>query len=185
MLAAEVANLVHAMILFMLAKGNIERVVVSASARAFVVLHGKLVHMEHACLATQPRQVDAGPDSVGGTPLAEIDCAGDTLLCEGSPCHPVTATGLTSEPAKLLSSRLSVSRAVALAHLLAHEPVPVAAAAAVGERFAVARRPVERPPLEVAPAPPAVGRQRASRRGHCVEIRFSFKGPKILTSPWT
>ena len=58
---------------------------------------------------------------------------------------------------------------MALAHLLAHEPVPVAAAAAVGERLAVARRLVERPPLQVAPAVPAVGRQRASRRVHCVE----------------
>ena len=53
-LAAEVADLMHVMILAMLALIDIEWVKVTASTRA-IVLYGKLVHMEHACLATQPR----------------------------------------------------------------------------------------------------------------------------------
>ena len=57
-------------------------------------------------------------------------------------------------------------------HFLAHESVPVAAAAAVGEGLAVAGGLVEGPPLEVAAAPPAVRRQRARGRVHCNEEDF-------------
>ena len=51
-------------------------------------------------------------------------------------------------------------------HLLAHESVAVAAAAAVGEALAVTGGLVEGPPLEVAAAPAAVGGQRARGSVH-------------------
>ena len=57
--------------------------------------------------------------------------------------------------------------AVGHAHLLAHEAVGVAAAAAVGEFLAVAGGLVEGPPLEVAAAPAARGGQGARGRVHC------------------